>query len=136
MYHVVVAVAPNDAHVAEKVAAVTGLPRATDAVRVTLVHVADPGTDVTTVPAVADALELFADAAVVAEAVRADGRPTEALLRVARERAADCICVAGRKQSPAGKRQLHPGAQQVLLNADCPVLVTGDADGDAGADHV
>jgi nucleotide-binding universal stress UspA family protein len=136
MYQVVVAVAPNDAHVAEKVAAVAGLPAATDAVGVTLVHVADPGTDVTAVPAVADALDRFAEAGVAAEAVRADGRPTEAVLRSARERGADCICVAGRKQSPAGKRQLHPGAQQVLLNADCPVLVTGDAGDGEGAEHV
>ncbi|WP_276261258.1 universal stress protein [Haloglomus litoreum] len=135
MYHVVVAVAPEDAHVAEKVAAVTGLPGAADAVRVTLVHVAEPGTDVAAVPAVADALSLFAEAGVAAEAVRADGRPTEAVLRIAGERAADCICVAGREESPAGKRQLHPGAQQILLRADCPVLVTGDApEGDA--DHV
>lgn len=136
MYHVAVAIAPDDAHVDEKVAAIADLPHADDAVRVTLVHVAEPGTDVTTVPAVADTLDRFAESGVAAEAVRADGRPTEALLQTARERAADCLCVAGREQSPAGKHQLHPGAQQVLLNADCPVLVTGESAGGAGAGHV
>jgi nucleotide-binding universal stress UspA family protein len=136
MYHVVVAVAPDDGHVAEKVATVAGLPGAADAIRVTLVHVADTGVDVTTVPAVAETMERFAAAKVAVEAIRAEGRPTEAVLRVARQRDADCICVAGRERSPAGKRQLHPGAQQVLLNADCPVLVTGDTAPEPGADHV
>lgn len=136
MYHVVVAIAPDDGDVDAKVAAVADLPGASEGVRVTLVHVAPPGTDVTAVPAVAEALETFHERGVAAEAVRADGRPTEALLRVARQREADCICVAGRERSPAGKRQLHPGAQQVLLNADCPVLVTGETVPEGGADHV
>jgi nucleotide-binding universal stress UspA family protein len=136
MYHVVVPVAPDDTQVATKVSTVAGLPGATEAVRVTLVHVADPGTDVTAVPAVADAIDRFAAAEIAVEAVRVEGRPTEAVLRVAQERAADCICVAGRERSPAGKRQLHPAAERILLNADCPVLVTGEEAGDAAADHV
>lgn len=135
MYHVVLAVAPDDDHLTEKVAAVAGLPCATDAVRATVVHVADPGTDVAAVPAVADALAEFDATGVDATAVRGEGRPTEALLDVAQEADADAICVAGREESPAGKRQLHPGAQQVLLKADCPVLVTGETGGGA-AEHV
>jgi nucleotide-binding universal stress UspA family protein len=136
MYHVVVPVAPDDGQVATKVATVAGLPRATEAVRVTLVHVADPGVDVTAVPAVADTVDRFAAAEVAVEAVRTEGRPTEAVLRVAQERGADCICVAGRERSPAGKRRLHPAAERILLNADCPVLVTGEETSDAAADHV
>jgi nucleotide-binding universal stress UspA family protein len=138
MYHAVLAIAPDDDRVAEKVDAVTGLPAAAASVRATVVHVAEVGTDVRSVPAVATALDRFADAGVEATAVREEGRPTEAVLAVARETDADCICVAGREQSPAGKRVLSPGAQQVLLNADRPVLVTEAADGamSAGADHV
>jgi nucleotide-binding universal stress UspA family protein len=138
MYHAVLAIAPEDDRVAEKVDAVTGLPAAVESVRATVVHVADPGTDVTSVPAVAAALERFAEAGVEATAVRDESRPTDAVLAVARETDADCICVAGREQSPAGKRVLSPSAEQVLLNADCVVLVTGAADGamSAGADHV
>lgn len=135
MYHVVLAVAPDDDHRQEKVDAVAGLPRAAGAVRATVVHVAEPETDVTDVPAVADTLARFEAAGVDATAVRGDDRPTEALLGLGRKTDADAICVAGRQESPAGKRQLHPGAQRVLLKADCPVLVTGEA-GEAAAEHV
>jgi nucleotide-binding universal stress UspA family protein len=133
MYHVVLAVAPDDTHREEKVHAVASLPG--EAVRVTAIHVAEPGTDVTAVPAVADTLSRFEAAGVEATAVRGEGRPTEALLERAHEADADAVCVAGRQKSPAGKRQLHPGAQQVLLKADCPVLVTGEA-GEGAAEHV
>jgi nucleotide-binding universal stress UspA family protein len=136
VYHVALPIAPEDAHVEEKVAAVVGLPHATDAVRVTLVHVAESGTDVASVPAVADALAQFDAADVAAESVRGEGRPSEALLKAAAERDADCICVAGRDRSPAGKRQLTPGSQQILLTADPPVLVAGSVEADRGADHV
>lgn len=133
MYHVVLAVAPDDDHREEKVDTVASLPG--EEIRATVVHVAEPETDVTDVPAVADTLAQFEAAGVDATAVRGDGRPTEALLDLARKTDADAICVAGRQESPAGKRQLHPGAQRVLLKADCPVLVTGEA-GDGAADHV
>jgi nucleotide-binding universal stress UspA family protein len=136
MYHVAMPIAPDDERRDEKVDAVTALPHAADAVRITVVHVAEAGTDVTSVPAVADALDRLAAAGLAAETVRSEERPTEALLQVAADRDIDAICVAGRRATPAGKRRLGAGAQQVLLRADCPVLVTGDT-GDAGAaDHV
>jgi len=38
----------------------------------------------------------------------------------------DAICVGGRRRSPAGKLQLKPGATEVLLRAEVPVVVAGD----------
>jgi nucleotide-binding universal stress UspA family protein len=135
MYEVVLAVAPADEHRDAKAEAVLGLPGAAGTVRATVVHVADPGTDVTAIPSVAAVLERFEDAGVACRARRGEGRPTRALLDAATAVDADRIVVAGRRRSPAGKLQLHPGARQVALNADCPVVVTG-ASAESGATHV
>jgi hypothetical protein len=81
---VVLAVAPGDTHREEKADAVASLPG--EAVRMTAVHVAEPGTDVTTVPAVAATLDRFEAAGVEATAVRGECRPMEALLELARRR--------------------------------------------------
>ena len=48
--------------------------------------------------------------------------PAEDLLAVARERAADLIVIGIRRRSPVGKLVLGSNAQDVLLEADCPVL--------------
>lgn len=48
--------------------------------------------------------------------------PAEDLLAVARERQADLIVIGIRRRSPVGKLVLGSNAQDVLLEADCPVL--------------
>lgn len=48
--------------------------------------------------------------------------PAEDLLAVARERHADLIVIGIRRRSPVGKLVLGSNAQDVLLEADCPVL--------------
>jgi len=48
--------------------------------------------------------------------------PAEDLLAVARERDADLIVIGIRRRSPVGKLVLGSNAQDVLLEADCPVL--------------
>jgi len=48
--------------------------------------------------------------------------PAEDLLEVARERDADMIVIGIRRRSPVGKLVLGSNAQDVLLEADCPVL--------------
>ena len=48
--------------------------------------------------------------------------PAQDLVEVAREVNADCIVIGLRRRSPVGKLLLGSIAQQVLLEADCPVL--------------
>lgn len=131
MYHVVMGVGADDDQVDLKVDAVSDLP-ADGSVRVTVLHArgapaADDATpeDPQTVPSVARTLEALGEVGVEAEAVAVEGRPTDALLEYAGEVDAECICVGGRRRSPAGKLQLKNGAQQVIVNADRPVLVVG-----------
>lgn len=129
MYHVVMGIGPDDGQAGTKADAVVGLPRATDSVRVTVVHASDdPELDPHRVPSIVVALDHLETAGVEAEARVVDGDPTDAVVEAADELDADCVCVAGRRRSPAGKMQLKGGAQQVILGTDLPVLVAGRAD--------
>ena len=54
--------------------------------------------------------------------------PAEQILDVARQTNADLIVVGRRRRSPVGKLIMGSQAQQILLEADCPVLaVKADA---------
>ncbi len=55
--------------------------------------------------------------------------PAEDLLEIARERAADLIVIGIRRRSPVGKLVLGSNAQDVLLEADCPVLAVKSTPG-------
>ncbi len=48
--------------------------------------------------------------------------PTQDLLDVARESGAEMIVIGIRRRSPVGKMILGSNAQEILLDADCPVL--------------
>ena len=50
------------------------------------------------------------------------GQPSKQLIRRTNELDADLLVVGGSKRSPAGKAMFGDYAQQVLLNAPCPVL--------------
>jgi nucleotide-binding universal stress UspA family protein len=55
------------------------------------------------------------------------GPEGEAIVELAEEFAADLVIVGGRKRSPAGKAVFGSTAQEVILNAPCPVtFVRGD----------
>lgn len=129
MYQIVMGVGPDDESVPDKVAAVADLPEATESVAVTVVHATDePDADVTDVDSVAETLAACRKADIRVEAVGVETDPTEAVLATAERRDADCVCVGGRRRSPAGKLQLKAGAEEVILRADRPVLVAGRAE--------
>ena len=48
--------------------------------------------------------------------------PTEDLLEVAKQTGAEMIVIGIRRRSPVGKMILGSNAQEILLDADCPVL--------------
>lgn len=129
MYHVVMGIGPDDGQAGAKADAVVGLPRAAEAVEVTVVHASDDSElDPRRVPSVVIALDRLEEAGVETDARVVQGDPTDAVVGTAEGLDADCVCVAGRRRSPAGKVQLKGGAQQVILGTDLPVLVAGHAD--------
>ncbi|WP_254271337.1 universal stress protein [Haloarcula marina] len=52
----------------------------------------------------------------------AGGDPAEQVVKRVEELAADVVVVGGTRRSPTGKAMFGDTAQQVLLNAPCPVL--------------
>jgi nucleotide-binding universal stress UspA family protein len=129
MYHVVLGVTPGDDQLDDKVAAISGLPHAVEAVRVTLVHFHDGDGPVAAVPVVAETMDALEAAGLQATVYDTDGEnAASGLVEAAADLEADILCVGGRHRSPAGKLQLKTGAQQVVLRAECPVLVAGDVE--------
>jgi len=127
MYHIALAVQADDDHIGDKVDAVADLPDASDSVRVTVVHVHDGDAAVDDVPAVVETREHLRSAG-VETTVRGvvDEDSTRGLLEAVGDLDVEAVCVGGRRRSPAGKLQIKPGAQEVLLRAEVPVLVAGD----------
>ena len=125
MYHVALGVPREDEHLGDKLEAVAALPDAEGSVRVSVVHVGEA--DVGSVPTVAEATDRLGSAGIEAsvhDVVNED--PAAGLLEAAGELDPDAIYIGGRRRSPAGKLQLKPGAQEVLLRAEVPVVVAGD----------
>lgn len=129
MYHVVMAVSEADEGLSAKVDTVAALPAATEAVRVTLVHVHEESDELADQPAVAEALELCSEAGLQADTygLVAENAP-EGLVDAVEELEPDLVCLGGRHRSPAGKRQLKAGAQEVILQAGAPVVIAGELD--------
>lgn len=129
MYHVALGVAPEDDQLRDKVEAIAGLPQASESVRVTVVHFHDGETSIEEVPVVAEALELLDGAGLSREVHDTERRnASRGLVETAEDLDVDLLCIGGRHRSPAGKLQLKTGAQEVVLRAAVPVLVTGDVE--------
>lgn len=127
MYHIALAVQADGEHLGDKVDAVTALPDAAGSITVTVVHVHDDDRTVASVPSVREAVARLdgADIETAVRGVRGED-PSRGLLEAADDIGVDAFCIGGRRRSPAGKLQLKPGAQEVLLRAEVPVLVAGD----------
>jgi nucleotide-binding universal stress UspA family protein len=84
-----------------------------------------------------DALAARLDAEGVRHSIRhldiGSGAASDAVLGVAEEVGAELLVVGLHRRSPVGKALLGSNAQQILLNAECPVLaVRADDPTDAG----
>lgn len=105
--------------------AVAALPAADEAVEVTLLHVFTDnpsGASVSQVGSVRRAREVLEDADVEYQLDEESGEPAAEVVERARELDVDCICVAGRKRSPAGKALFGSVSQDVILDTDRAVL--------------
>ncbi|PSQ43661.1 universal stress protein [Halobacteriales archaeon QS_9_68_42] len=127
MYHVALGIPREDEHLENKLEAVAALPDAETSVRVSVVYVHDGEADVGSVPTIAEATDRLGSAGIEASVHNiVDEDPAAGLLEAAGELDPDAIYIGGRRRSPAGKLQLKPGAQEVLLRAEVPVIVAGD----------
>lgn len=72
------------------------------------------------------AASAIADLDVSAEPVGLIGNPKSRIVDYAAEQNARYIVVAGRKRSPAGKTAFGSVTQSVILNSECPTVVSID----------
>ncbi|WP_227376068.1 universal stress protein [Haladaptatus halobius] len=129
MYHVLIALDENESRAVAQATAVADLPESATAVRATLLYsfTDNPsGASALQVAGVRRAQETLEDAGIDTDLVETSGNPADIILDVAEERDVNCICVGGRRRSPAGKALFGSVAQSVILNAERPVLVAGE----------
>ncbi|WP_276299407.1 universal stress protein [Halorussus lipolyticus] len=131
MYRILAAIGTDEERAVEQARAIADLPRNGD-VAVTLFHdFADDnpeGASVQQVAAVRRAAELLEDEDIEVDYAESSGDAVRAVLETADDIGADLLCLAPRKRSPTGKAIFGSVTQQVILEADRPVLVVG-ADG-------
>ena len=128
MYHVLLAVDETESRAMAQVNAVVDLPEASAEVQATLLYcfTDNPsGGSALQVGGIRRAKEVLDDAGIETNIVESSGDPADVILDVAEERGVDCVCVGGRRCSPAGKALFGSVSQSVILNADRPVLVAG-----------
>lgn len=128
MYHVLLAVDETESRAEAQANAVTALPEAASEIRATVLYTFTDnpsGASALQIGGVRRAQEVLEDAGIETEVLEMSGDPADVILDVATKRDVDCVCVGGRRRSPAGKALFGSVAQSVILNADRPVLVAG-----------
>ncbi|WP_458187326.1 universal stress protein [Haladaptatus sp. NG-WS-4] len=128
MYHVLVALDETESRALAQAEAVVDLPESGTAVQATLLYsfTDNPsGASAMQVAGVRRAQEILEDAGIDTDVIETSGSPADTILDEAEKRDVDCICIGGRKRSPAGKALFGSVSQSVILNAHRPVLVAG-----------
>ncbi|WP_435346580.1 universal stress protein [Haloarchaeobius sp. HRN-SO-5] len=126
MYEVLLAVDSDEERAHSQAEAVADLPEAPSAVRVTIFHVFSDnpeGASVSQVATVREVKDVLEEAGIETDMAESSGDAATEIIDQATEMDADCICVSGRKRSPAGKALFGSVAQGVILDAERPVLV-------------
>ena len=138
MYRVLVPVDTSEERAIRQAEFVTSLPKASEEVEVTLLFVFTEDIGSSEAP---DQVERFRSAERVGSVRRAEevlegvgvtynlleesGEAAEDITDEAEELDADLVVLGGRKRSPVGKVLFGSVSQEVLLNTDYPVVVTG-----------
>lgn len=143
MYRVLVPVDDNEDRARRQAEFVANLPSAAEEVEAHILFVFTAGVrsgdmpeelrqfdSAERVPAVRRAEDVFEDAGVDYEIMEDSGEAGEDIIQDAEEIDADLLVLGGRKRSPAGKILFGSVTQEVLLNTDRPVTVTGGGSGD------
>ncbi|WP_435362106.1 universal stress protein [Haloarchaeobius sp. DFWS5] len=129
MYDVLLAVDSDEDRARAQAEAVADMP-GEDEIHVTLFHVFrdnPEGASVSQLSTVRQVQEVLDEADIDSELAESSGSPANEIIDHANDIDADCICVSGRKRSPAGKALFGSTAQAVILDAERPVLVAPPA---------
>lgn len=130
MYEVLVPIDSSKSRGAKQAETVIRLPNSAEEVQVTLLHVfADKDRAEETSPRQITggkaAQSSLQDAGVAVEYMSRVGDPATEILTVADEIDADHLVLGGRKRSPLGSLLFGSVTQEVVLDADLPVTITG-----------
>lgn len=131
MYRVLVPIDTDEDRAVAQARAIENLPGARGDVEVTLLHIVEDAdgptsTSADQIPAGRAAMEALREARIGANPIARGGDPAAEIVQVAREIDADAIVLGGRKRSPLGSLLFGSVTQAVILDADRPVMVTGD----------
>jgi nucleotide-binding universal stress UspA family protein len=133
MFTVMLATDGHEERVMVQAQTVANYPCASEAIEVVIVNVAkeiqsDEGGKIhleeySEMPdSASNALSFFESEGIAARAQQRSGDPAEELIRAAREEDADQIVLGGRRRTPVGKAVFGSVVQDVILDAECPVL--------------
>lgn len=123
MYDIIVGVDTDAERAIAQAEAIARLP-GSEGIRTILIHVFDDEDgDVDSLEAIGEARRILEEAGVEVETEGIGGDPAMTILDSAERHDADCICVAGRERSPAGKAIFGSVTQDVVIGAERPTLV-------------
>lgn len=133
MYTVLLPVDASERRATAQAATAANLPNAAEEVVVHLCHVFDSrdraeSTDPSQIGAGGTAREYLERAGVTVETISRHGDPPTEILQAAQEIDADMILMGGRKRSPLGSVLFGSVSQQVTLDSDIPVVITGESE--------
>jgi nucleotide-binding universal stress UspA family protein/predicted RNA-binding Zn-ribbon protein involved in translation (DUF1610 family) len=131
MYTVLLPVDASEPRATAQAATAANLPNADEEVVAHLLHVFDSreraeSTDPTQIASGETAREFLEREGVRVETKSRHGNPASEILAAAGEVDADMIMMGGRKRSPLGSALFGSVSQQVTLDSDIPVVVTGE----------
>jgi nucleotide-binding universal stress UspA family protein len=129
MYHVIVAIDDDVERSLDQLRAVADLPRDAADLKVTLVYAfsfKNPDDSIEDLQSTKKAIEFLEEQGIEYNLEEDQAEPAELVLETAETLESDLICVGGRKQTPTGKVLFGSVSQQIILNADRPVLVARD----------
>jgi nucleotide-binding universal stress UspA family protein len=126
---VLLAIDDDESHVERQIRTIADLPFSGEELTVTILHVFSEnpsGASVNQLKTARLARDRLEEAGLETSFAERSGDPAAEVLEHAEEADVALICVAGRKRSPTGKALFGSVTQNVILNAERPVLVAGD----------
>ncbi|MFB6223668.1 MAG: universal stress protein [Haloarcula sp.] len=132
MYEIVAGIDKSEARGTAIAESITEMPLDQDEVHVSLLHDFEEnpeGASVDQVASVRRAKDILEEAGIEVTLSESSGEPADAILKLADDRDAEMIVVAGRKRTPTGKVLFGSVTQTVILGTDRSVLVcSGEAE--------
>lgn len=125
MYKTLVCLDNSDEQARKQAEEITAMPMNADDHEILILHVFTENPDGIAAPRVSSvrtAVETFEDHGIEPEILGTSGEPEREIRRVANDNNVDLISLGGRKRSPTGKAIFGSVTQEVILEADQPVV--------------